>query len=72
MHTHTHTHTHSGRILYYTHPPEQHTLPTHISADLVQEWGQAFDLVREKGRERVREGGREIVKLCVESPFFVM
>jgi nuclear GTP-binding protein len=35
----------TGRISYYTHPPEQHTLPTHISAELVQQWSEAFDLV---------------------------
>ncbi|XP_032828207.2 guanine nucleotide-binding protein-like 3-like protein [Petromyzon marinus] len=34
----------SGRISYYTHPPEQHTMPTHISATIVAEMGAAFDL----------------------------
>ncbi|XP_030050140.1 guanine nucleotide-binding protein-like 3-like protein isoform X2 [Microcaecilia unicolor] len=33
----------SGRISYFTHPPETHTLPTHISAEIVTEMGQAFD-----------------------------
>lgn len=34
----------SGRITYYTHPPEIHTLPMHISAEIVKEMGEAFDL----------------------------
>ncbi|XP_070557670.1 guanine nucleotide-binding protein-like 3 homolog [Ptychodera flava] len=34
----------SGKITYYTHPPEQHTLPTHISADVVGELSKAFDI----------------------------
>ncbi|XP_077185714.1 guanine nucleotide-binding protein-like 3-like protein isoform X2 [Paroedura picta] len=33
----------SGKISYFTHPPETHTLPTHISAEIVAEMGQAFD-----------------------------
>nr|XP_056723367.1 guanine nucleotide-binding protein-like 3-like protein [Euleptes europaea] len=33
----------SGKISYFTHPPEIHTLPTHISAEIVAEMGQAFD-----------------------------
>ena len=35
----------SGRINFYTHPPEQHTLPAHISAEIVKEWGRELDLV---------------------------
>ena len=42
---HPHNDSHSGRITYYTHPPEQYTLPTHVSADIVKEWGATFDLV---------------------------
>ena len=34
----------SGRITFYTHPPEQHT--AHVSAEIVKEWSTAFDLVR--------------------------
>ncbi|NP_001161618.1 nucleostemin-like protein [Saccoglossus kowalevskii] len=34
----------SGKITYYTHPPEQHKLPTHISADIVGEMSKAFDI----------------------------
>ena len=37
----------SGRIKFYTHPPDQQSLPTHISAEIVKEWGAAFDLVRD-------------------------
>ncbi|XP_077140037.1 guanine nucleotide-binding protein-like 3-like protein isoform X1 [Ranitomeya variabilis] len=33
----------SGRISYFTHPPETHTLPTHISAEIVTEMGKVFD-----------------------------
>ncbi|KAM4696765.1 guanine nucleotide-binding protein-like 3-like protein [Rhinophrynus dorsalis] len=33
----------SGKISYFTHPPETHTLPTHISAEIVSEMGKAFD-----------------------------
>ncbi|KAG7275995.1 hypothetical protein CRUP_028552 [Coryphaenoides rupestris] len=32
-----------GRISYFTHPPETHTLPTHVSAEIVTEMGKAFD-----------------------------
>uniref|UniRef100_A0A1A8BK17 Guanine nucleotide binding protein-like 3 (Nucleolar)-like n=2 Tax=Nothobranchius kadleci TaxID=1051664 RepID=A0A1A8BK17_NOTKA len=32
-----------GRISYFTHPPETHTLPTHVSAEIVSEMGKAFD-----------------------------
>ncbi|KAJ7328619.1 Guanine nucleotide-binding protein-like 3 [Desmophyllum pertusum] len=34
----------SGKIVFYTHPPEQHTLPTHLSADIVSEWSKEFDV----------------------------
>ncbi|XP_071810057.1 guanine nucleotide-binding protein-like 3 homolog [Asterias amurensis] len=34
----------SGRISFYTHPPEQHRLPTHIDAAIVTEMGKAFDI----------------------------
>ncbi|KAM8933919.1 guanine nucleotide-binding protein-like 3-like protein [Pelodytes ibericus] len=33
----------NGKISYFTHPPETHTLPTHISAEIVTEMGKAFD-----------------------------
>lgn len=33
-----------GRITFYTHPPEERSLPSHVSADIVKEWGKAFDL----------------------------
>ncbi|EDO31027.1 predicted protein, partial [Nematostella vectensis] len=35
----------SGKIQFYTHPPEEHKLPTHISAEVVAEWSKEFDLV---------------------------
>ena len=34
----------SGKITYYTHPPEQHTLPTHVSASIVTEMAKEFSL----------------------------
>ncbi|XP_020489471.1 guanine nucleotide-binding protein-like 3-like protein [Labrus bergylta] len=43
-----------GRISYFTHPPETHTLPTHVSAEIVTEMGKAFDWdVLEKGNQEV-------------------
>lgn len=43
-----------GRITYFTHPPETHTLPTHISAEIVTEMGKAFDWDElEKGNQEV-------------------
>ncbi|XP_041945369.1 guanine nucleotide-binding protein-like 3-like protein isoform X1 [Alosa sapidissima] len=41
-----------GRISYFTHPPETHTMPTHVSAEIVAEMGKAFDWDElEKGNE---------------------
>ncbi|KAJ8301237.1 hypothetical protein KUTeg_020224, partial [Tegillarca granosa] len=34
----------SGKITYYTHPPEQQSLPTHISATFVKEMGKEFNI----------------------------
>lgn len=43
-----------GRISYFTHPPETHTLPTHVSAEIVSEMGKAFDWDElEKGNEEI-------------------
>ena len=42
----------SGKIVFYTHPPEQSTLPTHISAEIVSEWSKEFDIVSLKMRFR--------------------
>lgn len=44
-----------GRISYFTHPPETHTLPTHISAEIVTEMGKAFDW------EELEKGNQEIL-----------
>ncbi|KYO38906.1 guanine nucleotide-binding protein-like 3-like protein isoform A [Alligator mississippiensis] len=42
----------SGKISYFTHPPETHMLPTHISAEIVTEMGKAFDFeALEQGNE---------------------
>ncbi|XP_015750130.1 PREDICTED: guanine nucleotide-binding protein-like 3 homolog [Acropora digitifera] len=45
----------SGKIVFYTHPPEQHSLPTHLSADIVSEWSKEFDLVSEPRLENLQE-----------------
>lgn len=46
-----------GRISYFTHPPETHTLPTHVSAEIVSEMGKAFDWDElEKGNEQILAG----------------
>ncbi|XP_075997578.1 guanine nucleotide-binding protein-like 3-like protein [Genypterus blacodes] len=43
-----------GRISYFTHPPETHTMPTHVSAEIVTEMGKAFDWDElEKGNQEV-------------------
>lgn len=44
-----------GRISYFTHPPETHTLPTHVSAEIVAEMGKAFDL------DDLEKGNREVL-----------
>lgn len=36
----------SGVIKFYTHPPEEQSLPAHISAEIVSKWSKAFDIVR--------------------------
>ncbi|XP_034388619.1 guanine nucleotide-binding protein-like 3-like protein isoform X2 [Cyclopterus lumpus] len=44
-----------GRISYFTHPPETHTLPTHVSAEIVTEMGKAFDW------DELEKGNREVL-----------
>lgn len=54
----------SGRISYFTHPPETHTLPTHISAEIVTEMGKAFDWDElEKGNQEVLAGRNNLNRL---------
>lgn len=54
----------SGRISYFTHPPETHTLPTHISAEIVTEMGKAFDWDElEKGNQEVLAGRNNLNSL---------
>lgn len=54
-----------GRISYFTHPPETHTLPTHVSAEIVAEMGKAFDWDElEKGNlEALAECGTSDVQM---------
>ena len=37
--------TSSGRITFYTHPPEQSPGSERMPAEIVSEWSKAFDLV---------------------------
>jgi len=34
----------SGKITYYTEPPETYTRLSHVSAEIVSEMGKAFDI----------------------------
>uniref|UniRef100_A0A8B9H8G9 CP-type G domain-containing protein n=1 Tax=Astyanax mexicanus TaxID=7994 RepID=A0A8B9H8G9_ASTMX len=46
-----------GRISYFTHPPETHRLPTHVSAQIVSEMGKEFDWEElEKGNQETLAG----------------
>ncbi|XP_072522564.1 guanine nucleotide-binding protein-like 3-like protein [Salminus brasiliensis] len=47
-----------GRISYFTHPPETHTLPTHVSAQIVAEMGKEFDW------DELEKGNRETLAEC--------
>lgn len=40
-----------GKITYYTQPPEQHTLPTHLSAEIVTTMSAGFDVGALTGEE---------------------
>ncbi|XP_061584015.1 guanine nucleotide-binding protein-like 3-like protein isoform X2 [Cololabis saira] len=44
-----------GRISYFTHPPETHTLPTHVSAEIVTQMSKAFDW------DELEKGNREVL-----------
>ncbi|KAF6722721.1 Guanine nucleotide-binding protein-like 3-like protein [Oryzias melastigma] len=60
-----------GRITYFTHPPETHTLPTHVSAEIVTEMGKAFnwDELEEGNQEVLAESSCPDVQMgfCMES-----
>uniref|UniRef100_H2MGG6 G protein nucleolar 3 like n=1 Tax=Oryzias latipes TaxID=8090 RepID=H2MGG6_ORYLA len=47
-----------GRITYFTHPPETHTLPTHVSAEIVTEMGKAFNW------DELEKGNQEVLSSC--------
>lgn len=34
----------NGKISYFTRPPETHTMPAHLSANVVTSWGKEFDV----------------------------
>lgn len=34
----------SGKITYYTHPPDQHSLPSHVDAQVVAKMSEAFNI----------------------------
>ncbi|XP_014676603.1 PREDICTED: guanine nucleotide-binding protein-like 3 homolog [Priapulus caudatus] len=47
----------SGKITFYTHPPEQHSLPTHVSAEIVTSMAGSFDIAAlQKEEETVLKG----------------
>lgn len=47
----------SGKITYYTHPPEQHSLPSHIDASIVTQLGQEFNVASlEKEDDKILKG----------------
>ncbi|XP_007667880.1 guanine nucleotide-binding protein-like 3-like protein [Ornithorhynchus anatinus] len=52
----------SGKISYFTHPPETHTLPIHISAEIVTEMGKAFDF------EALEQGNLEALAVMPSGP----
>ena len=58
----------SGKITFYTHPPDQRSLPSHLSADIVREWGAAFDLPSLEEEERQLLSG----KILVHSVIFLL
>lgn len=61
-----------GRISYFTHPPETHTLPTHVSAEIVSEMGKAFDWDElEKGNEEILAGKLKLGMTKITTKFSV-
>ncbi|XP_020828505.1 guanine nucleotide-binding protein-like 3-like protein [Phascolarctos cinereus] len=52
----------NGKISYFTHPPETHKLPTHISAEIVSEMGKAFDF------EALEQGNMEALASMPQGP----
>ncbi|XP_036609581.1 guanine nucleotide-binding protein-like 3-like protein [Trichosurus vulpecula] len=52
----------NGKISYFTHPPETHKLPTHISAEIVSEMGKAFDF------EALERGNMEALASMPQGP----
>lgn len=50
-----------GRISYFTHPPETHILPTHISAQILTAMSKEFDWgVLEKGNQETLAGKESV------------
>ncbi|TST85782.1 Red-sensitive opsin [Bagarius yarrelli] len=47
-----------GRISYYTHPPETHTLPMHVSAQILTEMSKEFDW------DELEKGNQEALADC--------
>ncbi len=61
----------SGRITFYTHPPEQHMLPTHIDAAIVSEMGKAFDFGLLEQEDKETLGGKlsDVKFFCTNNLF---
>ncbi|MCJ8744390.1 hypothetical protein PDJAM_G00118160 [Pangasius djambal] len=47
-----------GRINYFTHPPETHVLPTHVSAQILTEMSKEFDW------DELEKGNQETLAEC--------
>ncbi|KAF7693298.1 guanine nucleotide-binding protein-like 3-like protein [Silurus meridionalis] len=47
-----------GRINYYTHPPETHILPTHVSAQILTEMSKEFDW------DELEKDNQETLAIC--------
>ncbi|KAF5908711.1 guanine nucleotide-binding protein-like 3-like protein, partial [Clarias magur] len=47
-----------GRINYFTHPPETHVLPTHVSAQILTEMNKEFDW------DELEKGNQEALTEC--------
>ena len=54
-----------GRIKFFTHPPEQSSLPSHVSSDIVRSWSAAFDMSALHEEEKQDLSGTSGVKWVV-------
>lgn len=60
-----------GRINYFTHPPETHILPIHISAQILTEMSKEFDWDElEKGNQDTIAGTESISRKKQQCIFY--